>query len=117
MLSGSLLLSLPPVLSWSTTPLEQNISQYDVIKISENIIFGQQSIGQHLSPSDSSHARDGGLAEQPLVLLELPVPLVRPDARLRCCQVSVPTADYVSGLEMDLVSGKICMNVALCQTS
>ena len=27
MLSGSLLLSLPPVLSWSTTPLEENICQ------------------------------------------------------------------------------------------
>ena len=67
----------------------------------------------YFSPGDCSHACDGGLAEQPLVLFELPVPLVRPDARLRCCQVPVPTADYVSGFEMGLVPRKICMNVIL----
>ena len=118
MLSGSLLLSLPPVLSWSTTPLEENILQLFV-----HILLTPKKIvcpaicwlvsEQYFSPSDCSHACDGGLAEQPLVLFELPVPLVRPDARLRCSQVPVPSTDDVSRFQVSLVIGNIFGRVSL----
>ena len=99
MLSGSLLLSLPPVLSWSTTPLQENILQ-----ILENI---SQSVSeQYFSPSDCSHACDGGFAEQPFVFFEFPVSFVGSNARLCCRQVPVPTTDDVSGFEIGLVVGK-----------
>ena len=48
-------------------------------------------------PGDGGHAGDARLAEQPLVLLELAVPLVGADARLGGRQVPVPPTDDVPG--------------------
>ena len=108
MLSGSLLLSLPPVLSWSTTPLEENIFTKSMF-VCPAICWLVSQL--YFSPGDCSHACDGGLAEQSLVLFELPVPLVRPDARLRCSQVPVPTTDDVSGFEISFnIFGRVSLS-------
>ena len=52
-------------------------------------------------PCDGGHASDGGLAEEPLILLKLPVPLVCPYAGLSGCQVAVPTPDDIPEKEKD----------------
>ena len=52
-------------------------------------------------PCDGGHTSDGGLAEEPLVLLELPVPLVRSYTCLGGRQVAVPAPDDVPEKEAD----------------